>query len=80
MPTLEMILRVNAVRGEYGPGDPDEQVRTRLDLARKAEPHMFERIRPDGTVIEVRGTPIPGGGFITTMTWTSQHGIWERNS
>jgi diguanylate cyclase (GGDEF)-like protein/PAS domain S-box-containing protein len=66
LPTLEMIFRVNAGRGEYGPGDPDEQVRARLELARRAEPHMFERLRPDGTVIEVRGTPIPGGGFITT--------------
>ena len=27
---------------------------------------MFERIRPDGKVIEIRGTPVPGGGFITT--------------
>ncbi|NJL07951.1 MAG: PAS domain S-box protein, partial [Methylacidiphilales bacterium] len=66
LPTLAMIFRVNAARGEYGPGDPDAQVRARLELARRAEPHMFERIRPDGTVIEVRGTPIPGGGFITT--------------
>ena len=74
MPTLEMVLRANALRGEYGPGDPDEQVRTRLDLARKGEAHLFERIRPDGTVLEVRGTPIRGGGFITTyVDVTARH-------
>ena len=66
--SLETIIRANAVRGEYGPGDPDEQVRTRMELARKGEPHLFERTRPDGTVLEVRGTPIQGGGFITTYT------------
>jgi diguanylate cyclase (GGDEF)-like protein/PAS domain S-box-containing protein len=66
LPTLEMIFRANAERGEYGPGDPDLQVRARLELARRFEPHLFERIRPDGRVIEIRGTPVPGGGFITT--------------
>jgi diguanylate cyclase (GGDEF)-like protein/PAS domain S-box-containing protein len=66
LPTLEMIFRANAERGEYGPGDPGQQVRARLELARRFEPHLFERIRPDGRVIEIRGTPVPGGGFITT--------------
>ncbi|MDR3465355.1 MAG: PAS-domain containing protein [Xanthobacteraceae bacterium] len=66
--TLEMVIRCNADRGEYGPGDPDEQVRSRLALAREAAPHLFERTRPNGTVLEVRGTPVQGGGFITTYT------------
>ncbi|ALK10843.1 EAL and GGDEF domain-containing protein [Blastochloris viridis] len=66
LPTLEMIFRTNAERGEYGPGDPARQVRARLELARRGEPHLFERVRPDGTVVEIRGTPVPGGGFITT--------------
>lgn len=68
MPTLEMVFRFNAARGEYGPGDPEEQVQSRLAVARKATAHVFERTRPDGTVIEIRGTPIQGGGFITTYT------------
>lgn len=67
-PSLEAVIRSNALRGEYGPGDAEDQVRARLELARKAEAHLFERTRPDGTVLEVRGTPIKGGGFITTYT------------
>jgi diguanylate cyclase (GGDEF)-like protein/PAS domain S-box-containing protein len=74
LPSLEMVLRANAARGEYGPGDSDEQVRARMELARKGEAHLFERTRPDGTVLEVRGTPIKGGGFITTyMDVTARH-------
>jgi len=30
--------------------------------------HSFERVRPDGTVLEVRRDPIPGGGFIAIYT------------
>ncbi len=65
---FEAFIRFNALRGEYGPGDVEEQVSKRVELARKSEPHCFERVRGDGTVIEVRGNPLPGGGFITTYT------------
>ena len=63
---LEDFIRLNAERGEYGPGDTEEQVRERMALAWRMEPHCFERARPDGIVIEVRGNPMPGGGFVTT--------------
>lgn len=65
---FEDFVRFNAERGEYGPGDVNELVRQRVELARRFEPHRFERIRPDGTVIEVRSNPLPGGSFATTYT------------
>ncbi len=40
-------------------------MRSRLELARKGETHIFERQRPNGTYLEIRGTPLPGGGFVT---------------
>ncbi len=58
----------NARRGEYGPGDVDQQVTARVAIARKFAPHTFERVRPDGCVIEVKGVPMPGGGFVSTYT------------
>ncbi|MDO8607966.1 MAG: PAS-domain containing protein [Phaeospirillum sp.] len=58
----------NAQRGEYGPGDPLELARQRVEIARLMMPHSFDRKRPDGTVIEVLGNPIPGRGFISTFT------------
>ncbi len=65
---LADFFKYNAERGEYGDGDIAEQVRDRLDLAKKFETHTFERDRGDGTVIEVHGTPVPTGGFVTTYT------------
>ncbi len=65
---LAKFLRFNAERGEYGPGDAEAQVRERLELARRAEPHRFERTLSSGSVVEVRGTPVPGGGFVTVYT------------
>jgi PAS domain S-box-containing protein len=66
---MEEAFRYNAERGEYGPGDVEQQVQERLELSRRFEPHHFERVRPDGTVIEIHGTPLPNkGGFVTTYT------------
>lgn len=65
--TFTDIMRFNALRGEYGPGDPEEQVRERERLAAHVRPHLSERVRPNGTVIEIRGVPLPGGGFISTF-------------
>ena len=61
----EAFFRFNAEHGEYGPGDVEDLVRARLDLARQLEPHHFQRQRPDGTVLDIRGVPLPGGGWIT---------------
>ena len=65
---LEQFLRVNAERGEYGPGDIEGKIQRRLERAAKFEPHYFERMRPNGQIIAVSGTPLPQGGFVTTYT------------
>jgi diguanylate cyclase (GGDEF)-like protein/PAS domain S-box-containing protein len=65
-PSLEQIYRFNAQRGEYGDGDIEELVASKLVQARKSEPHSFERRRPNGTYLEVRGAPLSGGGFVST--------------
>jgi diguanylate cyclase (GGDEF)-like protein len=65
-PTLEGLFRFNALRGEYGPGQVEEHVARRMSLARQGRAHVYERTRPNGTVVEVRGAPLHGGGFVTT--------------
>lgn len=65
-PTINEIFWFNASRGEYGPGDPLEHVEARLKLVEKRQEHVFERARPNGTLLEIRGRPLEGGGFVTT--------------
>jgi PAS domain-containing protein len=62
---LEDFIRVNAERGEYGPGDIEAKIERRIERAKLFEPHYFERIRPNGQIIAVSGTPLPQGGFVT---------------
>ena len=65
-PSLEELFRFNAGRGEYGPGAVEEHVARRMGLVRQNTSHVYERTRPNGTVVEVRGEPVRGGGFVTT--------------
>ncbi len=65
-PSLETLFRFNAARGEYGAGNQEEQVQRRVALARERKAHVYERTRPNGTVVEIRGVPVEGGGFVTT--------------
>ncbi|KAF1712264.1 hybrid sensor histidine kinase/response regulator [Pseudoxanthomonas kalamensis DSM 18571] len=60
------LIRYNAERGELGLGDIEEQVAKRVDYMRAGSPHIFERVRSDGTVFEMRGQPLPGGGYVTS--------------
>jgi len=62
---FEDFIRYNAERGEYGQYPVNDIIADRVKEARKFIPHVFERERPNGMILEVRGNPIPGGGFVT---------------
>lgn len=67
------IVRFNAERGLCGQGSAEEHVQKRLQHMQRGTAHVFQRVRPDGTVIEMRGNPIPGGGFVTSFTDITEH-------
>ena len=62
------VIRYNAERGECGPGEIDTHVERRIAHMRRAMPHVYERVRPNGMVLKTIGNPMPGGGYVTTFT------------
>src|SRR5215475_14392435 len=48
--TYETFIRLNAERGEYGPGDIADLLAQRVKTAREFAPHYFERARPSGQI------------------------------
>ncbi|WP_447945544.1 hybrid sensor histidine kinase/response regulator [Stenotrophomonas indicatrix] len=63
---IEELFRFNARRGLLGPGPIDEAIERRLTHLRSGRPHMRESEKDDGTVLEIRGNPLPDGGFVTS--------------
>ncbi|MFT3897388.1 MAG: PAS domain-containing hybrid sensor histidine kinase/response regulator [Thermomonas sp.] len=72
------LLRWNAERGEMGPGDIDTQVERRLEHMRAGTPHVFERVRANGQVIELLGRALPGGGYVTSYSDITDYKRAER--
>ncbi len=62
------VLEYNARLGRLGEGDPAELIERRMRWLRERNPHFYERVGTDGRVIEIRGNPMPGGGFVTSFT------------
>lgn len=67
------VMRFNARRGLLGNGaaqedEQDDLIARRITYMRNGTAYSHERELPDGTVIEIRGDPMPGGGFVTSYS------------
>jgi PAS domain S-box-containing protein len=71
-PVAELI-RYNAGLGRCGPGPVEEHVAKRLDYLEQSEPHVFQRMRDDGSVVEMRVNPLPGGGHVASFSDITEH-------
>ena len=66
--TFAELVEYNFRKGEYGQGDAARVTRERLlHFADHPGETVIERQRPNGMTIEIRGAPMPDGGFIFTM-------------
>ncbi|MBP2303358.1 hybrid sensor histidine kinase/response regulator [Azospirillum picis] len=72
--SLEEIVGLIDRRGEYGRnGEIETLLARRSDPRRRNRPDVYERVRPDGTVLEIATNPMPGpkpggGGFVAVYT------------
>jgi len=65
---IEHLIRYNATRGWVVTPDVDAAVARRLAHMRAGKAHSHERELPNGTVLEILGNPMPGGGFVTSYS------------
>ena len=69
---LDEIVRFNAGRGAYGPGDSEDFVAERVaSLLYDDQPNRL-RLVSSNRVIEVRSARLPDGGIVTTYTDVTQ--------
>ena len=63
---IEVLMRHNARRGLLGKTDVEQAIARRLEHLRNGNQHLHESAKGDGTVLEIRGNPLPDGGFVTS--------------
>lgn len=64
---VEDLMRYNLTNANLSARRIDEIIEDRCSAMRDGKPMSYERQRPDGTVVRVDGSPIPGGGYVTTF-------------
>ena len=65
---VQELVRFNAERGLLGAGVREQLVQRRIQHMQQGTPYVSERQLPSGGVVEIRGNPMPGGGFVATFT------------
>jgi PAS domain S-box-containing protein len=66
---VEELVRYNLERESGGSDEAVEAaIDRRLHHMRRGTPYVYERRHGDGRVIEIRGNPMPRGGYVTTYT------------
>jgi len=60
------LIRWNAEHGEFGDSDTEPQVAKRLTHMKAGTAYVTQRTRRNGHVYEIRGQPLPDGGYVTT--------------
>jgi Na+/proline symporter/signal transduction histidine kinase len=67
--SISELLTYNAQRGLFGvKADMEQEVSKRIDYMRTGSRYKYVREQENGQVIEVNGSPLPGGGFVTTYS------------
>lgn len=59
------ILRAQVAAGEFGAGDPEAILAQQIDALNSRPSNVYERVRPNGKVVEIRRHGMPGGGSVS---------------
>jgi PAS domain S-box-containing protein len=65
---IEELMQYNASLGLLSGANLEQAVSRRLHHMREGHAYSHERQLPDGTVLEIVGNPMPGGGFVTSYS------------
>ena len=67
---VEEAVRASALRGVYGPGDPEAQVEAVM-AADRSRPGRLRRRTFEGRSLDLYNTPLPDGGYVVSAVETT---------
>lgn len=66
---IRTLLEFNAQRGMFGDkANAQKEIDKRINFMHQGSRYKYLRNQHDGQVIELNGSPLPGGGFVTTYS------------
>ena len=76
-PSIREVLKYQLGMGEFD-AFPEHLRKRAVEEEFTARQHLYERERPNGTILEVRTTPLPTGGAVRTYTDLTERKLAER--
>jgi len=76
-PSIREVLKYQLGIGEFD-AFPEHLRKRAVEEEFTARQHLYERERPNGTILEVRTTPLPTGGAVRTYTDLTERKLAER--
>ncbi|WP_286263712.1 hybrid sensor histidine kinase/response regulator [Thalassotalea atypica] len=70
---IKDLIAFNIAQGVITGAEQEELIARRIDHMRKGNSHSFQRTMPNGLVLEIKGQPMPGGGFVSTFSDITAH-------
>jgi signal transduction histidine kinase/CheY-like chemotaxis protein len=71
---IEAIFRLLERKGEFSNANAADIISDKLSAIRARRPMLRERMRPSGRVLQIRGLPMPDGGYVIFyLDVTEQH-------
>jgi PAS domain S-box-containing protein len=64
----EQVIRHHVEQGEYGDGNVEDILRSKMESAALNEHYRNEYVRPNGTALSIRREPMPDGGCVLTFS------------
>jgi signal transduction histidine kinase/CheY-like chemotaxis protein len=72
--SIEAIFRLLERKGEFSNANAADIINDKLNAMRERRPIVRERTRPSGNVLQIRGLPMPDGGYVVFyLDVTEQH-------
>ena len=65
---IQNLIEHNINTGWIEGDNVSDKARRRINHMRAGKPHFYERQNPDGSYVRISGSPMPGGGYVTTFT------------
>lgn len=70
---ISQLLKFNVERGIIEGGELEQIVERRIAFMKTGNNHYYQRVLPNGRVLEIRGQAMPGGGFVSTFSDITNH-------
>lgn len=76
---IQALIKFNMENGWSNSEASENPAQKRADFMQAGRPHLYDREHLDGRILRIAGSPMPGGGYVTTFTDITKDKLREKS-